>query len=101
MTVLRSSLLACVSLALLLPGGTGGSAMAMERDGEANLFRGGVVMELCRVGFDAAMAEAGKTPPAGMADWTCSCFLTEVRDGQSLAGAERHCRSLASRRYSL
>jgi len=64
-------------------------------------FQGGVVMELCRAGFDAAMTDAGKIPPAGMADWTCSCFLTEVREGQSLAGAENHCRSLASRRYRL
>ena len=33
---------------------------------------------MCMVAFDSAMHQAGKTPPAGMGDFTCDCFLRQV-----------------------
>ena len=36
------------------------------------------IRSFCLAAFDAAMAQAGKTPPEGMGPFTCDCFLKQA-----------------------
>ena len=59
------------------------------------------ITRLCLAGFNAAMAHAGKTPPAGMGDYTCKCFLDAVNAGGSIQSAQATCKQKAAERYKL
>ena len=59
------------------------------------------ITRLCLAGFNAAMSHAGKTPPAGMGDYTCKCFLDEVNAGGSIQAAQDTCKQKAAARYKL
>ena len=37
-----------------------------------------MIRSFCLVAFNAAMENAGKTPPDGMGDYTCSCFMDRL-----------------------
>jgi hypothetical protein len=75
-------------VALLLPPG----ARAFEADR---------VMAFCQAGFMAAMTAASRTPPAGMADFTCGCFVERVRAGTPIDEATTVCRDQAAKRFPL
>ena len=36
------------------------------------------ILRFCMAAFEAAMANAGLTPPEGMGTFTCDCFLEQV-----------------------
>ena len=66
--------------------------------------------ELCLAGFNAAMAQAGKTPPDGMGRFTCECFLREVNRGDSMQwpkilasieSAQKTCKKKASEQFKI
>ena len=59
------------------------------------------ITRLCLAGFNAAMAHAGKTPPAGMGDYTCKCFLDAVNAGGSIQSAQATCKQKAAEPYKL
>jgi len=59
------------------------------------------ITRLCLAGFNAAMSHAGKTPPAGMGDYTCKCFLDEVNAGGSIQAAQATCKQKAAARYQI
>jgi hypothetical protein len=86
---------------LFLGSATMAPATARDQRGPGAASDSGLVMQLCLAGFASAMEEAGKSAPSGMADYTCGCFLRQLEGGQSVLGAQNHCRSLASRRYRL
>lgn len=56
---------------------------------------------LCLAGFNTAMAAAGKTAPAGMAEFTCNCFSERLQQGQSIDQARVACRSAAAQRFTV
>jgi len=51
--------------------------------------------------FKAAMADAGKTPPEGMGQFTCKCFLDQVNAGASIGTAQSVCKVKAAAHYNL
>lgn len=67
----------------------------------AQAFDRGRVMGLCTAGFDAAMSAAQKTAPAGMASFTCQCFVDKVEKGESIDQARLSCRQQAASRYKV
>ena len=60
-----------------------------------------MITRLCMAGFNGAMASAGKTPPEGMGEYTCKCFLDEVNSGVSVQSAQDSCKQKAAERYKL
>ena len=61
----------------------------------------GLITQFCLAAFNAAMGNAGKTPPAGMGTFTCNCFLNEVKAGAAIDTAQESCKSKAAARYKL
>jgi hypothetical protein len=47
------------------------------------------------------MAQAGKRPPAGMANYACSCVVGQINSGQGIEEARTSCRSATARRYPI
>ena len=60
-----------------------------------------VVRTFCLTAFQQEMQRAGKVPPAGMADFACSCVADRLGDGTSLHDAQQSCRLATVRRYPL
>jgi hypothetical protein len=60
-----------------------------------------VVRSFCLSAFQVEMQRAGKVPPAGMADFACSCVADRIVDGTSLDDAQHTCRLATARRYAL
>ena len=59
-----------------------------------NLFK-----SFCLAAFKAAVAQAGKTPPSGMGEETCNCFLDEVGGGAGINTARETCKGRAAAIY--
>ena len=59
-----------------------------------NLFK-----SFCLAAFKAAVAQAGETPPTGMGEETCNCFLDEVGDGAGIDTARETCKGRAATTY--
>ena len=53
----------------------------------------------CLAAFKAAMAQAGETPPPGMGEETCNCFLDEVGGGAGIDTARETCKDRAAATY--
>jgi hypothetical protein len=62
---------------------------------------GEIVMAVCLSAFENEMAQAGKRPPAGMANYACSCVVGQISSGQSIEEARTSCRSATARRYPI
>lgn len=59
------------------------------------------VRSFCLTAFQMEMQRAGKVPPAGMADFACSCVADRIVDGTSLDDAQQSCRLATARRYPI
>ena len=59
----------------------------------------GMIRSFCLVAFNAAMENAGKTPPDGMGDYTCSCFMDSLTGGAGIEEARAQCTEEAARRF--
>ena len=59
-----------------------------------------LLKSFCLTAFNAAMAQAGETPPPGMGEETCSCFLDEVAGGAGIDRARDTCKKLAATAYN-
>jgi len=79
----------------------GGLAVALLVPSRALAFDADRVMAFCQAGFMAAMTAASRTPPAGMADFTCRCFVDRVRAGSPIDDATSVCRAQAAARFPL
>ena len=62
---------------------------------------GEIVMAVCLSAFENEMAQAGKRPPAGMANYACSCVVGQISSGQGIEEARSSCRSATARRYPI
>jgi len=62
---------------------------------------GEIVMVVCLSAFESEMAQAGKNPPAGMANYACSCVVDQISSGNSLDTARTSCRTATVRRYPI
>jgi hypothetical protein len=78
-----------------------GLALALALPHPAAAFDAERVMAFCQAGFLAAMSAASRTPPAGMADFTCRCFVDRVRAGSPIDVATNECRAKAAARFPL
>ena len=87
-------------LTMLIPASE--PARSMEADNK--------ITQLCLAGFKTAMAQSGKIPPEGMADFTCACFLKEVNNGRSIQwqsllstieSAQATCKQQAAERFKI
>jgi hypothetical protein len=58
-----------------------------------------LLKSFCLAAFKAAMAQAGETPPPGMGEETCSCFLDEVDGGAGIDAARETCNQRAAETY--
>jgi hypothetical protein len=58
-----------------------------------------LLKSFCLAAFKAAMAQAGETPPPGMGEETCSCFLDEVPGGAGIDAARETCKQRAAETY--
>ena len=58
-----------------------------------------LLKSFCLAEFKAAMAQAGETPPPGMGEETCSCFLDEVGGGAGIDAARETCKQRAAETY--
>ena len=55
-----------------------------------------LLKSFCLAAFKAAMAQAGETPPPGMGEETCSCFLDEIASGAGIDTARNTCKRRAA-----
>lgn len=58
-----------------------------------------LLKSFCLAAFKAAMAQAGETPPPGMGEETCSCFLDEVGGDAGIDAARETCKQRAAETY--
>ena len=58
-----------------------------------------MIRSFCLVAFKAAMESAGKTPPDGMGDYTCSCFMERLAGGAEIEESRAQCTQEAARRF--
>ena len=58
-----------------------------------------LLKSFCLAAFKAAMAQAGETPPPGMGEETCNCFLDEVGGGAGIDTARETCKGRAAAAY--
>jgi len=60
-----------------------------------------IIRSFCLAAFEAAMAQAGKTPPQGMGPFTCDCFLKQVQQGAGINQARETCKAEAAKQFPL
>ena len=58
-----------------------------------------LLKSFCLTAFKAVMAQAGETPPSGMGQETCNCFLDEVVGGAGIDTARETCKGRAAAEY--
>ena len=58
-----------------------------------------LLKSFCLTSFAVAMAKAGETPPPGMGEETCGCFLDEVAGGAGIDTARDTCKQRAAAAY--
>ena len=59
----------------------------------------GLIRRFCLAAFDAATKQAGATPPAGMGESTCDCFIKQVNQGAGLDAAQQTCTAEAIKAF--
>ncbi len=59
------------------------------------------IKRICIETFNSEMAMAETTPPAGMEDFTCNCFILEIDKAASVASAQETCKEKAVKRFNL
>jgi len=60
-----------------------------------------LIRTMCMAAFDSAMADAGKTPPQGMGDFTCRCFIQQVDNGAGIDSAKDICKQEAVKKFPM
>ena len=58
-----------------------------------------LLKSFCLTAFNAAMAQVRETPPPGMGEQTCSCFLDEVASDAGIDTARDTCKQRAAVAY--
>ena len=60
---------------------------------------GALIKRFCLAAFNAATKQAGATPPAGMGESTCDCFIKQVNQGAGLDAAKQTCTAEAIKAF--
>ena len=58
-----------------------------------------LLKSFCLAAFNAAVAQAGETPPSGMGEETCNCYLDEVGGGAGIDTARETCKIRSAAKY--
>lgn len=95
------NVLGCVGLLTLAMAGPWSASAAIARGGSFSPESRLTVTRLCLAGVNAALQAAGKVPPPGLEEYTCSCFLDQVDQGSSIEGATGICRQRAATRFKI
>ncbi|MBU6353958.1 MAG: hypothetical protein KGQ81_03260, partial [Cyanobacteria bacterium REEB498] len=77
---------AALSLSLL--------ALGLPRPAEAGMIEQ-LIYNKCAAAMQADYEQAGKVPPAGMVDFTCTCVVQKIFSQQSIHQAKTACTQLA------
>ena len=83
-------MIAGIALALLVSF----ASVPASAEEESNTIR-----RFCMAAFEAAIVNAGLTPPEGMGTFTCDCFLDQVSQGEGLNKARETCKTEAAQRF--
>lgn len=62
---------------------------------------GAIVRSFCLSAFEAELTRSGKTAPAGMADYACTCVAERIEAGSALDAARADCRQATTRRFPI
>jgi hypothetical protein len=60
-----------------------------------------LVQATCLAAVEQELAQSGKEPPAGLADYACRCVVDRLVEGMSVASARSTCRASTARRFAL
>ena len=77
------------------------TAGSLAPQAQASSGMGAIVRAFCLSAFENEMSQAGKTPPAGMDSYACSCVEERLRAGGTVDSARRDCREATARRYPI
>ena len=58
-----------------------------------------LIYNKCTAAMQADFDQAGKVPPAGMVDFTCTCVVEKIFSQQSIHQAKTACTALALKKY--
>lgn len=61
----------------------------------------GLIKRFCMASIEAQMALAANKPPKGMKDYTCQCFVDEIKMGTSMSSAKSLCREKSIDKFEL
>ncbi|MFZ0408465.1 MAG: hypothetical protein WAM11_10190 [Cyanobium sp.] len=73
----------------------------LKSPARADSSMGAIVKAFCLSAFENEMAQSGKTPPAGMANYACGCVADRIGSGSSIETARSDCRQATARRYPI
>ena len=73
----------------------------LGRGARAESGMGAIVKAFCLSAVENEMAQAGKTPPAGMANYAWGCVAERIGSGSSIDDARSDCRQATARRYPI
>ncbi len=73
----------------------------LGRAARAEAGMGAIVKAFCLSAFENEMAQSGKIPPAGMANYACGCVAERIGSGSSIDDARSDCRQATARRYPI
>ncbi|MFN9646419.1 MAG: hypothetical protein ACK6BG_15170 [Cyanobacteriota bacterium] len=60
-----------------------------------------LVQATCLAAVEQELAQSGKEPPAGLADYACRCVVDRLVEGMSVSSARSTCRASTARRFAL
>ena len=60
-----------------------------------------IIFSKCSSAMQADFEKAGKTPPEGMIDFTCTCVVQKINQQQSINQAKTACSKLALQKYGV
>jgi len=90
---LVSAALLSMTLLPIVPG--------LGRPARAESGMGAIVKAFCLSAFENEMAQSGKTPPAGMANYACGCVADRIGSGSTIETARSDCRQATAQRYPI
>jgi hypothetical protein len=79
-------------------GATAGLGLAAPAAAAASM-RDQMIHQFCSKAMAAELAQAGKTPPAGMVPFTCTCVVQQVDSGASVDQAKTVCKQQTLQKY--
>lgn len=60
-----------------------------------------ILQAYCLVAIEQEIAQSGRVPPAGMADYACRCVVDRLTQGMTVPLARSSCKASTARRYAL